>query len=556
MRKIYALLIVLLALAGCGGGRYGEMRQRLDALNKLNQADSVLTATERDEAQTLTDYFDSHGTPNDQLLAYYLLGRCYADMHEAPMALHCYQEAISRADTLSPDCDFAQLSRVYGQSANIFYKQGLYRNALEYDDLSAKYGWLGKDTLCALRSYAMKAASYDQLQLKDSAILIYTDAIKQLKAYNYNKVAAGFSGGLAEKLVSRGDTLDVARNLLEYEQNSGFFDSIGNIAKGREVYYYAKGRYFMNIGQLDSAEYYFRKELQTGKDYNNQNCGSRGLALLYQQKHLSDSAAKYFAYSYAMNDSCFVQMTTHEVEQAKAMYDYSSQQEIAQQEKNKADMQTIRLLIVSVIALLLLIVSGAIAVMYHLQRKKRKAETARYLELQSHLRKAQEELEVLRANDANLDELITKKTAEIADLQSALTKYEYLKETLSGKAFKDELTRIKENSKYQVFAKKARRGIQMTEDEWQNVHSLLREVFPNFYHYITEQKTSLTDNEYHICLLTRLYISVKSCAGILGIDEATVTKTRKRLHTKLFKGDGDSKDFDRLLRSIHEQSPL
>ena len=304
----------------------------------------------------------------------------------------------------------------------------------------------------------------------------------------------------------------------------------------------------MNVGQLDSAEYYFRKELRTGKDFNNQNAGAWGLAQFYRQKHITDSVTKYYAYSYAMNDSAFAHKTTHEVEQAKAMYDYSRQQEIAQQEKNKADMQTIRLLIVSVIALLLLIVSGAIAVMYHLQRKKRKAETARYLELQSHLRKAQEELEVLRANDANLDELITKKTAEIADLQNALAKYEYQRETLSGKAFKDELARLKENRNYQVFAQKARRGIQMTEDEWQNVHSLLREVFPNFYHYITEQKTSLTDNEYHICLLTRLYISVKSCAVILGIDEATVTKTRKRLHKKLFKGDGDSKDFDRLLR--------
>ena len=75
---------MLLTLASCSdGGQYSEMRQRLDALNELNRSDSVLTITERDEAQTLTDYFDSHGTPNDQLLAHYLLGRCYADMREA-----------------------------------------------------------------------------------------------------------------------------------------------------------------------------------------------------------------------------------------------------------------------------------------------------------------------------------------------------------------------------------------------------------------------------------------------------------------------------------------
>jgi len=84
MKQLY-IFINSVAHAGLlfSGGQYSEMRQRLDALNELNRSDSVLTITERDEAQTLTDYFDSHGTPNDQLLAHYLLGRCYADMREA-----------------------------------------------------------------------------------------------------------------------------------------------------------------------------------------------------------------------------------------------------------------------------------------------------------------------------------------------------------------------------------------------------------------------------------------------------------------------------------------
>ncbi len=37
-----------------------------------------------------------------------------------------------------------------------------------------------------------------------------------------------------------------------------------------------------------------------------------------------------------MNDSLYVQRATHEEEQAKAMYDYSRQQEIAQQETQSA----------------------------------------------------------------------------------------------------------------------------------------------------------------------------------------------------------------------------
>ncbi len=190
MQRIsYTVLLILITLASCsGGGQYSEMRQRLDALNALNRADSVLTATERDEAQALADYFDSHGTPNDQMLAHYLLGRCYADMREAPMALHCYQEAITRADTTSKDCDFAQLSRVYGQSASIFYQQGLYRNQLEYENLASNYAWRGNDILASLTNFAKQASAYDQLQMKDSAILIYTDAIRQMKAHKYDKM--------------------------------------------------------------------------------------------------------------------------------------------------------------------------------------------------------------------------------------------------------------------------------------------------------------------------------------------------------------------------------
>ena len=38
-----------------------------------------------------------------------------------------------------------------------------------------------------------------------------------------------------------------------------------------------------------------------------------------------------------MNDSCFVQMATQEVEQAQGMYDYSRQQEKALQEHLKSE---------------------------------------------------------------------------------------------------------------------------------------------------------------------------------------------------------------------------
>ena len=559
MKQFCAFIILLAAFCGCtGGGQYNEMRQRLDALNKLNQADSVLTVTERDEAQTLTDYFDSHGTPNDQLLAYYLLGRCYADMHEAPMALHCYQEAISRADTLSPDCDFAQLSRVYGQSARIFYRQGLYQNMLDYSDFSVEYGYRGKDTLAALRSYAMKALAYDQLQVKDSAIHVYTDAIKQMKAYN-NKVAAGFSMAAARLLTEKGYYDRAADYFNEYEHHSGYFDSNGDIVAGREIYYYYKGIYYLKTQLLDSAEYYFRKELCTGRDFNNQNAGAFGLAQLFKQKHLADSSAKYFEYSYAMNDSAFAHKTTHEIEQAKAMYDYTRQQELAKLkeiEANKERAQKERIIYVSLALLLLL---AFIYIRWNHKKKEyqalltthqqAEAELKSLHQLQTEHQQVLADVEKYHETEAVLNTLVQKKEEEVEKLRLAIKKTKR-EELNSSRANALAISQMKQSDAYQCIITKINRGNALTSEDWQSIDELLKEHFPGFLHFLESKRNQISYNKYCICLLTRLDVNPQRISVVLGIQPSYVTKAREQMLTQFFGIDGTAKEFDQKLKSL------
>ena len=560
MKQFCAFIILLAAFCGCtGGGQYNEMLQRLDALNKLNQADSVLTVTERDEAQTLANYFDRHGTSNDQLLAHYLLGRCYADMHEAPMALHCYQEAISRADTLSPDCDFAQLSRVYGQSATIFYQQGLYQNMLDYEDLSMEYGWRGKDTLAALRSYAMKALAYDQLQVKDSAIYVYKEAIKLLKAYKYNSIAAGFSGALAKKYIDKGETSQALPYLQDYEHNSGYFDSTGNIGKGREIYYSFKGFFYLNYHQLDSAEYYFRKELCAGRDFNNQNAGAFGLAQLFKQKHLADSSAKYFEYSHIMNDSAFAHKTTHEIEQAKAMYDYSRQQEIAKLkeiEANKERAQKERIVYASLALLCLL---AFIYFRWNHKKKEYQALLATHqqaeAELQSLHQLQTEHLQVLadvekyHETEAVLNTLVQKKEEEVEKLRLAIKKNKW-EEKHNSRANALAISQMKQADAYQTIITKINRGNTLTSDDWQSIDNLLMEHFPGFLHFLASKRNQISYNKYCICLLTRLDVNPQRISIVLGIQPSYVTKAREQMLNLFFGVDGSAKDFDRKLKEL------
>ena len=141
MKHLLTIIVLLLTLTCCTteADRL-RMRSGLDSINQHNRNDQPFTVS---EVQPYADFFDDHGTANDRLLAHYLLGLAYSDHGEAPMALECYQKAAKCADTLSTDCDYVQLARVYGQMANVFYYQGLYRQMLLYYDKSVKLAWKG-----------------------------------------------------------------------------------------------------------------------------------------------------------------------------------------------------------------------------------------------------------------------------------------------------------------------------------------------------------------------------------------------------------------------------
>ena len=93
---------------------------RLKAENK-----SGITFTSDSIIKEVVDYYKDNGNANEKMLAYYLLGRVYSDMEEAPEALQAYYDAISMADTTSTSCDFSTLTVVYGQMSRIFHKQNL-----------------------------------------------------------------------------------------------------------------------------------------------------------------------------------------------------------------------------------------------------------------------------------------------------------------------------------------------------------------------------------------------------------------------------------------------
>ena len=160
-------------MMGCTGDGV-QMRQQLEQLEQQNRAGEQLLNDSL--AEDLVEYFDRHGDANERMRAKYILGRTYYCLGELPRALETYYEAADCADTTASDCDFAKLSRIHAQSADIFHKQIQPRSELKELRLAEYYAKKGKDTLMAIECYAEQANAYDFLKKSDSVICIIEKA--------------------------------------------------------------------------------------------------------------------------------------------------------------------------------------------------------------------------------------------------------------------------------------------------------------------------------------------------------------------------------------------
>ena len=536
MKKLVIIFTLLVALCCCTTeADRNRMRSGLDSINALNRNDQPFTVK---DVQPYVQFFDDEGTPNDRLLAYYLLGRAYYEAGEAPMALDCYQKAAECADTTSKDCDYKQLCRVYGQMADVYFDQDLYRQQLNSQAKASQYAWKANDTLSALICYERKYLAYYGLRYPDSAVYTIENVAKLYEKYSYSTDAAIALGAIVRTLVDKGDYQKAKAYMDRYESESGLFDSLGNIEKGREVYYKAKGLYYFYINKYDSAEYYFRKELRDGKDFNNQHAGAKGLAELFHRINKTDSVAKYYKYAYAMNDSVNAQKKTKDVKRIQAMYDYTRQQEIANIESKRAALAN-RKFLLSFIALLII---SLITSWLYIARKQ----------VVENLKRTSEELYSVRVE---LVYLHKKKTANQQMIKEKEERIKYLEKKLGryGKMVYFGSQKVEDNMivspNYHKVKAMAYKGQRLSAEECIAIRQLIEEYLPGFYDYITS-KTAVNTIEYHVCLLLRLHFKAGEVANMLDVTPAYISKISSEIYKKTFNKRGSSKELAKALNKI------
>ena len=327
MKKlIYNPLLAVIVLACVPSTRYSgmdgqEARTIMDDVSRRNLAYETLTAHDDTMMQQVVKYYEKHGTANERMEAYYLWGSVLRDQQEAPRAMEAFHFGISAADTTSAECRYGLLARLYGQIADILYRQRLRRLTAEAERMVYKYAVLAEDTLLMVASrweqFGEWFAYKDFAAVADSCWGLLKES-ERLGMYPY---AAKHLCTSIQANLEVGRTEDAARLLDIFERHSGLVDPETHECSF-PIYYYAKGRVLSAFGKYDSAEHFFRKEL-AAEDWNNRQAACRGLRELFGKLGMKDSALKYAALQCEAVDSDYQTMIADNLQNLHEQYNYN-----------------------------------------------------------------------------------------------------------------------------------------------------------------------------------------------------------------------------------------
>ena len=517
-------------------------RMRYDLLYHKAMNKAYIDFTSDSTMLAVVDYYEHHGTANDKMLAYYILGCVYRDMHEAPMALEYYNKATEQADTAAQDCDYATLCRVYSQMGVLFSKQYLPYQELFSFEKATHYAYKAHDTLNAIRYYYNKTGAYTYLDNEDSAIIVNTRAAELFRKHGYDR-DADIAFGCNYVYYLKRNNIDKAKKAFEAYNRANFAGN-QNYEDSYAFLLYEKGLFFLQTNQLDSAYCKLNESLKLSKSFSNKAITTKTLAQYYLKSNNPILAAKYAMKSTEYNDSDLVRVRKTQLHQIQAMYDYSRSKRLAMVAEQKSEK---RIMVIYVVILCSTILFCLSIFIYKLQMNKKNHRISLIQQLynDSLLKLQSNQRELQRVKDLNELEVIQQKEEVIMNLKNTIKD---IREKFSGSLLSD-TDIILQNSaifrKIQFITLHPKE--KLSNEDWIELSDFIEQLIPSFPQIL---KNRLTEKEYHICLLIRLHISPSSISNLVGLSNSGVSLSRKRMLEKVSGKDGTAKDFDKFILSL------
>lgn len=234
----------------------------------------------------------------------------------------------------------------------------------------------------------------------------------------------------------------------------------------------------------------------------------RHMTVAFEQEKRTDSAYHYFKLFTRLNDSMEMailksrsNIAAIRSDHERSLYRITALQNEKHAEMAKRNFYIIIILAISIIALLYV---NRQRVQLKLKEQEARQEKAR---VAAEKMAAEEQIELFRLN-------LLEKTR--------IT--EELKEQLTNRGIENEhIVLIEELSSQTI----------LTDSDWERFKKIFEKVYPGFLMHLKELAPDITVAEQRMAALTRLHLSTKQVASILGISVDSVHKSRQRLRQRL-----------------------
>src|SRR6187399_133720 len=407
-------------------------------------------------------------------------------------------------------------SQQYQFLAELLYRVREYNESIRYGK-KAIIAWQSSPkefkpfTVSSMNTVAL---GYHRQQVYDSALIFYSRALELAKQIKDTVWTGIVSGNIGQIFYAQGK-YDTAYALLKGDYNASkakaLFDNAGNSLQWA-------ARTNLALGNKAAALAEVREAFQLLKQWPDANYLRNSYytaTQIFREMGNYDSAFYYNNLWSRINDSLEKVVATSSLAISKAkLNDETSRYNIQNLNKEKRSQLLLRnILIASIIVLSFIIV---LAVNRQRLKEKLKTEKAE----QENLRMEQEKL-MMQQEAASAKDQLKMFTQNIIEKTTLIEK---LESQIKGKEVTSEQHTIISELSHQTI---------LTEEDWTKFKSLFEKIYPGFFINLKEKFPDITLAEQRMAALTRLQLTPKQMASMLGISVDSVHKTRQRLRQRL-----------------------
>lgn len=525
-------------------------RMRYALLQTKARDKAFVTHTSDSVMKVVVEYYQDHGTANQQLEAMYYLGSVYRDMHDSPRALKWYLEASQWGEQHITEVDSTVLRNVYAQLGGLYSYQYDWRRSLEANKREYQ---LSNDTSYDPRTIMDLASGYVYAEQADTGRLLYDLALKYIIEQHTERQNVDLIASQLSQLAHRYNDQEQARRRVELLRQNSDLDSVYNVAS-------ALGTYYLIFGPADSAIYYYRKAFLTTPHLMVKMRAARDLTHLFGKIGRKDSMYHYTLLFVELNDSLYRQQQWEQTKLVQNEFEYRRNHEAEEEAYRYAAEAKQKLMTYGIAGLVGLYI--LVLIMWMRERRARKViqrqkteidlkedliaeKEARLKEDTARLEELDEILAEKEARLIELDDLLTSRESEMDEMRGQLYRTMEINEDLSSRwdmeVMKKETVEV-DISDVKVALKKKAAGHNVGKakrDLIKDMYFFIDQTYPNFGIDIRRRIPKISKDDLNIIYMKKLGLTVTEIAAIIGLDRSNVHRHLKSIEEQLQEGTKD-----------------